>query len=292
MASPTAICAILCVVSIAIVSAANGGTKDPSGGPAMVRFPNFKGMFIGGPHNLKYWKFLKIDQKYKYLPVAYSNVPGKEMQGGLLELRQGDVFTYTQWYDSFLYILDGMMEIEDKRNMQEHKAKTGDMFKISIGTQVTFKHTDASNKVVRAYWVATVPGPSYSFFMQGEIKKQPKIYRKNDLPGMIGKLPLFKNEWNSLSYLEDLMVVSDEGRELAAGLYELRKGPALHYTYEYEEFKYIMTGQFDLLDGTGQKVAAKAGDLMYFPKGCAVKFESGTDKSMGLYVGQRIGGTA
>lgn len=252
-------------------------------GPAMVKFTNFKGMWTVNPH---------INPEYKWLPVAYSNVPGKEMHGGLLELKKGDDFTFTQWYNGFLYILQGDMEIKDLGAMVDLKATAGDIFKISMGTKVTFKHTDKMQKIVRAYWVATLPGPAASFFLNSQIKQQPKVYFMKNMPARVGKLPLFVNVQKSLSYLEDFLLIEEQGRELSAGLYELRKGPALDYTYEYEEFKYIVTGQFDLTDGTGQKVSAKAGDLIYFPKGCAVNFKSGVDVSMGLYVGQRTGGTA
>ena len=78
---------------------------------------------------------------------------------------------------------------------------------------------------------------------------------------------------------------------MTGGLYKLLSGPALDYTYEYEEFKYIVTGEFHLTDGTGQKVVAKAGDLMYFPKNTFVHFTS-PNRALGFYVGQRLEGEA
>ena len=78
---------------------------------------------------------------------------------------------------------------------------------------------------------------------------------------------------------------------MTGGLYKLLKGPALDYTYEYEEFKYIVSGEFHLTDGTGQKVVARAGDLMYFPIHTFVHFTS-PSSALGFYVGQRAEGTA
>lgn len=102
------------------------------------------------------------------------------------------------------------------------------------------------------------------------------------------------NTQSSESYLEDFLEAgTGEEVEMIGGLYRLMKGPALDYTYEYEEFKMIVNGEFELTDGTGQKVTAKAGDLMYFPKGCAVHFTAPKNtNALGFYVGQRAKGTA
>merc|ERR1712048_608388 len=121
------------------------------------------------------------------------------------------------------------------------------------------------------------------------MKTNPGIKVKKGLADL--KLPLFVNPDNSLSYLQDLLISNVTGRELSSGLYRLEAGPSLFYEYEYEEFKYIQSGTFQLTDGTGQKVEAVGGDLMYFPKGCQVTFTS-PDEGLGFYVGQRQGGTA
>ena len=41
-----------------------------------------------------------------------------------------------------------------------------------------------------------------------------------------------------------------------------------------------------MTDGTGQKVVAKAGDLMYFPKGSKIIFDT-PDTALGYFCGQR-----
>ena len=64
------------------------------------------------------------------------------------------------------------------------------------------------------------------------------------------------------------------------------QGPSHNYVYDYEEFKYIVAGQLNLRDGTGQYVEAKAGDLMYFPNGTHVNFGT-VEHGLGFFVGQR-----
>ena len=41
---------------------------------------------------------------------------------------------------------------------------------------------------------------------------------------------------------------------MSGGLYKLLAGPALEYTYTYDEYKLITNGVFHLVDGTGNKV--------------------------------------
>ena len=38
-------------------------------------------------------------------------------------------------------------------------------------------------------------------------------------------------------------------------------------TYTYYEFKLVIAGDLVVSDGTGQKVKAVKGDVLYFPKG-------------------------
>ena len=74
-----------------------------------------------------------------------------------------------------------------------------------------------------------------------------------------------ESERNSQTWLEDLATSAVPGRELTSGLFRMNHGELLQYTYTYEEVKYIVDGEFHLTDGTGQKVVAVAGDIMYFP---------------------------
>merc|ERR1719174_1355254 len=105
------------------------------------------------------------------------------------------------------------------------------------------------------------------------------------------ELPDLPHAQGSKSYLKDLVFSEVPGKEMTGGLYRLNAGPALHYTYTYEEFKYILEGEFHLIDGTGQRVVARKGDLMHFPKGSEITFAT-PELGFGLYCGQRKGGTA
>jgi ethanolamine utilization protein EutQ (cupin superfamily) len=55
--------------------------------------------------------------------------------------------------------------------------------------------------------------------------------------------------------------------------------------------KFIVDGHFTIEDETGQKVTAKAGDLLYFPKGTSITFST-DDFGLGFFCGQRGEGEA
>ena len=55
--------------------------------------------------------------------------------------------------------------------------------------------------------------------------------------------------------------------------------------------KFIVAGEFDISDETGQEVHAVAGDVFYFPKGSVITFKTKTF-GLGFYCGQRKEGTA
>ena len=71
----------------------------------------------------------------------------------------------------------------------------------------------------------------------------------------------------------------------------IKAGESLQYTYTYHEMKFIVDGSFTIQDETGQKVLAKAGDLLYFPKGTSITFST-DDFGLGFFCGQRGEGEA
>ena len=99
------------------------------------------------------------------------------------------------------------------------------------------------------------------------------------------------SERNSRTWLSDFAFSTVKGKEMTSGLFHMKRGNALNYTYTYDEMKYIVSGEFHLTDGTGQKVVAKAGDLVHFPKGTAVVFET-PNEALGWFTGQRAGAAA
>jgi len=113
-----------------------------------------------------------------------------------------------------------------------------------------------------------------------------KIYNQitsEDLPSM--------NIEGVNAFLKDFSVSEDSDRPITSGLFRLKAGESLKYTYTYHEMKFIVEGSFNIEDESGQKATVKAGDLLYFPKGTDMTFT--TDNfGLGFFCGQRGEGEA
>ena len=96
---------------------------------------------------------------------------------------------------------------------------------------------------------------------------------------------------NVQAFLKDFSVSGDSEKPITSGLFRLKAGDSLKYTYTYHEMKFIVEGSFIIVDETGQKVTAKAGDLLYFPKGTSITFST-DDFGLGFFCGQRGEGEA
>ena len=96
---------------------------------------------------------------------------------------------------------------------------------------------------------------------------------------------------NVQAFLKDFSVSEDSEKPITSGLFRLQSGESLKYTYTYHEMKFIVDGSFTIEDETGQKVLAKAGDLLYFPKGTSITFTT-NDFGLGFFCGQRGEGEA
>ena len=78
-----------------------------------------------------------------------------------------------------------------------------------------------------------------------------------------------------------------EGSVMCAGFFELKKSEPLVYTYTYDEMKMVVQGEFILTDqDTGEVTRAKERDVLFFPKGTTVKFET-PDYALGFFAGDR-----
>ena len=75
-------------------------------------------------------------------------------------------------------------------------------------------------------------------------------------------------------------------KPVSCGLFRLKKGEPLKYTYNYDEMKIFLEGDFTITDETGQTTTASKGDVVYFPKGATITFET-SDYGLAFYVGQR-----
>ncbi|MER5184084.1 cupin domain-containing protein [Streptomyces sp. NPDC002896] len=77
------------------------------------------------------------------------------------------------------------------------------------------------------------------------------------------------------------------GAVICSGFFELFHSEPLVYEYTYDETKFVVEGEFTLTDmATGQVVHAAQGDVLFFPKGTTVKFET-PDHALGFYAGHR-----
>ena len=88
------------------------------------------------------------------------------------------------------------------------------------------------------------------------------------------------------AWLGDTFVSADPDKRICAGFFRLEKGNALVYDYDYEEMKIVVEGTFIISDETGQKVTATAGDVLYFPSGSRITFQT-PDYAIGFFCGQR-----
>jgi len=113
--------------------------------------------------------------------------------------------------------------------------------------------------------------------------KHYKQIKTQELPSMnIDKVP---------AYLKDFAISDDSEKPITSGLFRLKAGQSLKYTYTYHEMKFIVDGSFIIEDETGQKVTAKPGDLFYFPKDTSITFST-PDFGLGFFCGQRGEGEA
>ena len=113
--------------------------------------------------------------------------------------------------------------------------------------------------------------------------KHYKQIKTQELPSM--------NIDNVQAFLKDFAVSGDSEKPITSGLFRLKAGESLKYTYTYHEMKFIVDGCLIIEDETGQKVTAKPGDLFYFPKGTSITFST-PDFGLGFFCGQRGEGEA
>ena len=113
--------------------------------------------------------------------------------------------------------------------------------------------------------------------------KHYKQIKTQELPSM--------NIDNVPAFLKDFAISDDKEKPITSGLFRLKAGQSLKYTYTYHEMKLIVDGSFIIEDETGQKVTAKPGDLFYFPKGTSITFST-PDFGLGFFCGQRGEGEA
>ncbi|KAL8293560.1 hypothetical protein RQP46_000261 [Phenoliferia psychrophenolica] len=90
------------------------------------------------------------------------------------------------------------------------------------------------------------------------------------------------------SFLSDLVSSekADPVKPITAGFYRQEAGEPLVYTYDYEEMKVIVEGEFHISDQTGKKSIGLPGDVFYFHAGDTITFSSPT-YGLGFFCGQK-----
>jgi len=263
-----------------------GGTSNATSlattqGPAMIHLPQIAQTKLPDLPNT-------MGSKSYLGDLLFSRVPGKDMTAGLYRLNKGPALHYTYTYEEFKYIMQGEFHLTDGTG-QKLVAREGDLMYFPQGTKIIFETPETALGYFmgqRQHEPLTSSDPTVAAAIASNPKMVlfPRIWEKI---GQQAKLP---NADGSNSFLTDYFFSTVPGKEMTVGFYLDQAGPALHYTYTYEEFKYIMEGEYHISDGTGQKVVAKKGDLMLFPKGAKITFET-PEMGLGLFCGQRTGGT-
>lgn len=94
------------------------------------------------------------------------------------------------------------------------------------------------------------------------------------------------NEEGCEAFIGDSLT-NPEGSVMSAGFFELKVSKPLVYEYTYDEMKVVIKGEFILTDmATGEVTKAKERDVLFFPEGTTVKFET-TDYALGFFTGDR-----
>ncbi|PWN42646.1 hypothetical protein IE81DRAFT_323193 [Ceraceosorus guamensis] len=98
------------------------------------------------------------------------------------------------------------------------------------------------------------------------------------------KIPEFQQ---SNSQLMDVTHSPKVNEHQVMGFFRIRKGEPLHYTYTYNELKYVISGSIIVKDKTtGITHHAKAGNVFNFSIGADVEFTS-EDEGLAVFSGQR-----
>ena len=63
---------------------------------------------------------------------------------------------------------------------------------------------------------------------------------------------------------------TDDKAPMTAGVYRLGAGTSTTTDYAHHEMRVIIAGDFNVMDETGKEASAKAGDVLYFPRGSKI----------------------
>lgn len=62
-------------------------------------------------------------------------------------------------------------------------------------------------------------------------------------------------------------IADDPQAPITGGFFDVEKGAKSTATFAFSEVKYVISGDIVFSDSNGQRVVAKAGEVVYIPKG-------------------------
>jgi len=275
----------------------NKPTMSGGSGPAMVKIPAIiaKGMSVNGeaPNLPKLADNESEKNSQTWLAdLGSSTVAGKEMTCGLFRMNKGKALHYTYDYEELKFIVEGEFVLTDGTG-QRVIAKAGDLVYFPQGSRIVFETPDTALGYFcgqRKTWDehAETPNPDQAKFVA---MNPAMVHYPSITSAALKKMVANESERRSQTWLGDFGITErvsskDPSKQMVSGLFRMNKGRPLEYEYTYEELKLIIGGTFHLRDGTGQSVVAEAGDLMYFPKGSKIVFDT-PDTALGYFCGQR-----
>lgn len=87
------------------------------------------------------------------------------------------------------------------------------------------------------------------------------------------------------AFFSDIVGSGDENAPISCGLFEIKAGEPLVYTYDYDDIKMMLEGSIRFSDGE-QEVTAKPGDVLFFPTGSTITFSTDSE-GLAFACGQR-----
>lgn len=218
----------------------------------------------------------------------FSRVPDKEMTSGLFRMYAGPPLQYQYTYEEMKFIVEGSYVLTDGTG-QKVTVTRGDLVHFPKGCDVTF---ETPHYGLGCFCGQRREGEEDTGEDVSGLASTAKFTVYKQITGrMLTKMTGNDSERESETFLDDIAYSEVEGKSMVSGLFRMMAGKALQYTYDYEEIKYIVEGSFVLTDGTGQRVQVHAGDIVHFPEGCDVTFET-PYYALGCFCGQRKWGEA
>lgn len=87
------------------------------------------------------------------------------------------------------------------------------------------------------------------------------------------------------AFFSDIVGSGNKQAPISCGLFEIKAGNPLVYTYDYDDVKIMLEGSIQFSDGE-QEVTATPGDVLFFPNGSTITFSTDSE-GLAFACGQR-----